>query len=101
LADGEEQGQISWLAEVPRILIACLVELCELVNDLFGEADATEPAGRDSVAGSDQSYRLARGYDLAGLTRPRGWNDCRCAHLVTPLELYSRSRGSLLSISAA
>jgi len=50
LADREEQGQIGWLAEVPRLLVACLVDFAELVNDLFGEANATESAGRDRVA---------------------------------------------------
>ena len=75
LTDAEKQRQVAWLAKVRQLGIARLVNLAELVNDLLSDADAAEPADRDRVAGANQAHCLARRHDLAGLPRPRGWND--------------------------
>ncbi len=75
LPNAEEQCQVGWLAEACRFLVARLVNLAEFVNDLLRNADAAEPANGDGVAGANQAHRLARRHDLAGLARPRGWND--------------------------
>src|SRR4029077_17678304 len=80
LTDAEEQRQVARLAEIRRVRVARLVNLAELMNHLLGDADTTESADGDRIAGTDQPHRLACRNNLASFTRTRCRNNCGGAH---------------------
>jgi hypothetical protein len=67
LSDAKDQRQLAWFTEARQFRLARLVELCELVDDLLGEADATKTTDCDCVSGADQPHCLSCQDNLAGI----------------------------------